>query len=189
VVEKDGNSFITGSHDGTLKEWNKTTCECLTSLELDSIILCLMITKDKSRLVCGMQNGYVEMRRVSDLGLISCLEIHFYKTDSICELEDGSFISASYCDSMKWWEERQKIQTFPVGDPMLHGRDQLQELTLLKLSDSQFVIGSQDKTIQVWNSKGECIETLYTDDEIDEMVRVGDSIVVNKDRLVVRRLK
>jgi len=186
-----------------------------------------MITRDKSRIVCGMQNGCVEMRRVSDLGLISCLEIHPYETDCICELEDGSFISASYCDTMKWWdEEGGESQIFPkypssVYSLLALNSDTLLAITeeglsiwdvldvsygeyrctseinfessiyaLLKLSDTQFVTGSRDKTIQVWNSKGECIETIYTDDEIDGMARVGDSIiVVNKDRLVDRRLK
>jgi len=51
---------------------------------------------------------------------------------------------------------------------------------MLKLSDDTFVTGSDDSKIQVWNDKGDCIETIHTSlPNIKTIFRVDDLIVIS----------
>ena len=67
----DDTTLLTGSLDRTMKVWNTTTCECLRTLQMSSSVYCLLKTKDKARFLCGLYDGTVQMRLVSDLGVLS----------------------------------------------------------------------------------------------------------------------
>lgn len=52
AMEKDDNTFLTGSTDNTIKVWNTDNCKCLKSFRLGSSVYCMTITKDKTRFLC-----------------------------------------------------------------------------------------------------------------------------------------
>jgi len=159
AVEKEENStFITGSRDATLKVWNTSSCECVTTLQMDDGVCCLLRTKDKSRIVCGLEGGIVETRRVSDLGLISSFKLHSGSVSSVCELEDGSFVSASGNapddEALKRWnEEGTVLQTFQGHSEGVYG--------VIELNSNTFVSSGGNTSLKIWEvSTGECLHTL-----------------------------
>jgi len=102
VIEKDDNTLLTASADETLKVWNTTTCECLETFP--KRVSALLRTKSKSTIVCGLLDGTVEMRRVSDLSLLSSFQVHSSAVLCLCELEDGSFVSGAGTTLLVWDE-------------------------------------------------------------------------------------
>jgi len=62
VVEKDDDTFITASRGGIMKVWNKTTCECLHTLNVRDSIFYLSRSRDKSTIVVGKCYGGIELR-------------------------------------------------------------------------------------------------------------------------------
>ena len=145
AIEKDDNLLCTASSDETLKVWNTTTCECLDTLQMSGSVHSLLKTKEKTRFVCGLTNGRVEMRQVSDLGLISSFDLHgrFDAIKSICELEDGSFVSASY-KMMKGWDEKGTVlQTFSGHSAYIK--------SVIELNRDVVVSASLDKTLKMWS--------------------------------------
>jgi len=222
-VDVDHDTFITVGYDRTVRKWNKTTCEGLCfATARDSILSVLTVPIDKSRVLCGLSDGGIEMRRANDLGLISLFEIHSTEVWSISQLNDGSFVSASTDSTVKRWDENgMVIQTFSedltggfvrvieltsdvivassldttliwkVSTGDLLRKTSLRSEALIKLSNDKFVTGSTDNMIHVWNGiTGECIETITSDDPIEAMTRVGDSILTTSgDLMEVRRLK
>jgi len=96
VVEKDSNTLITAARDKTLKEWNISTCQCLKSHELPSEPFSMMKTRSNSIIICGLMNGKVELRILSDLSLITSLSLNNPLSEPVIycipELEDGTFV-------------------------------------------------------------------------------------------------
>jgi len=70
-----------------------------------------MRTKDKLYIVCGLSDGGVEMRATNnDLRVISLFEIHpRYIVRSICELDDGTFVSGSDEKTVKRWNSTGEV--------------------------------------------------------------------------------
>jgi len=241
-VEKENKTttLITGSYDGTLKEWNMTTYECIKSEEIQFRFYSMIKTNDNTRLICGLW-GAVEIRRTSDLGLISLTALHFDVISCICELkkyDDGDdshrgsiFVSGSYDETLKLWNNESTtkedtgsvIQIFSghsgwvtqvielrrniiVSGSMdcrlkvwnvITGHC-LQTLTLhawavrglQRLLSDTFVSASWDKTIRVWNERGECLYTATTQERMTAMARLGDHLITaGTYQLEVRRLK
>jgi len=108
-----------------------------------------------------------------------------YITDLI-ELKSDTVISASKDKTIRMW----RVSTEEcLWATKLEKKFFLERM--VKLSTRHFVGYSKwDRTIQVWNDKGECIETIGTFDEITAITRLGDSIVtVNRSAVQIRRLK
>jgi len=195
VVETDRKTIVTGSYDGTLKEWNTTTGECLKTVVTTAPVCCMIKTKCGTMLVCGMQNGTVQCRSLSDIdGFISFL-LHSREVKNICELEDGSFVTSSMDYTLKRWEVTtgavlrtfeghkewvyrlmelksdvivgatgERLRMWQVSTGMLLRTMNLHSngvFALIKLSKGMFASGSIDKTVRVWNDKGNCIQTIY----------------------------
>jgi len=113
--------------------------------------------KSKKSLVCGLYNGTVEIRRVSDLELLSSflLEHHAcYAILCVCELEDGSFVSGSADQTLKNWDGTGKrLHTF-IGHSKGVNR-------VIELKRDVIVSASNDSTVKIWRvSTGECLKTL-----------------------------
>jgi len=96
VVEKDTNTIITGSWDEKLKEWNTTTCECTNTESVGAIVYVMVKSRNESFFVCGLSDGYIQMRRLSDLSCISSFKIHEHGASTVCELAGGTYVSAEY---------------------------------------------------------------------------------------------
>jgi len=55
VVEIDNNTLVSSDHEEeTMQVWNIKTCKCLSSIVMSSRVLVLMMTKDKTTLLCGL---------------------------------------------------------------------------------------------------------------------------------------
>jgi len=108
VVEKeDGKTFVTASDDLRLMEWNVASRGCVASISIKSVACCLTRTKDKTRLVSGHANGWIDIRRSSDLTLESTFRRHWAAINCICELtSDGSFVTGSNDGTLVRWNPR-----------------------------------------------------------------------------------
>jgi len=71
VIDTDDSTIITASRDNLIGVWNKTTCDCLDLVEVDSAVCHLFKMKDGSRIACKLLDGTIEIRRRSDLRLLS----------------------------------------------------------------------------------------------------------------------
>ena len=173
AVEKDDNTLVTGSDD-TLKIWNTTTCECLDTLPMSLSVRCLLRKKDKSCIVCGFATGEVELRRVSDLGVLSSLKLHRnLPVLSICELEDGSVVSGVYNTMIRWDEKGTVLQAFSGHSNCIN--------RVIKLNSDVIVSASLDGKVKMWRvSTGECLRTLTLHfDNVCGLERVNDGVFVS----------
>jgi len=154
AAEIDDNAFVTsGLFDFTLRVWNKTTCQCLRSIETPAMY-CMIRTKNKSRIVCGMADGAVEIRRrTNGLDLITSFKVHPLGVTCICELEDGSFVSGSTDTTMKRWNGTGEVlQTFS-------GEHSSSVNRVLELKSGIVVASSADKTMTIWKvSAGQLLQ-------------------------------
>ena len=216
AMEKDDDTLITGSIDNTLKVWSTTTCECLDTLPVGSAVFCLLKTNDKSRFFCGLLGGgRVELRRVSDLGVLSYFTRYVWR---ICELEDGSFVSVSWKTMTRWDENNAVLQIFSGHSDVINGvialnRDVIVSASkdttvkmwkvstgvclrtlilhsdnvrgLEKVNDGVFASGSVDGRIVVWNEKGDCIETHQSNSQITAMTILRDGSIVTADKYLI----
>jgi len=151
---RDNHTFITSSTDYILKEWDIRTCECLTTIKIDGgYVRRMFITKDKTKLLFGLHNGFIELRRASDLAHISTIDIHDRQLIYwCCELEDGSFVSCS--KTMKrWTEDGRVLQNF--------AEDSSHIIQVIELKKDVIVSVSGRCELQMWKvSTGECLRTL-----------------------------
>jgi len=169
VIEKDKTTIITGSRDRTLKEWETTSCECINTLKIGSGVYCMLKTKTKLRFVCGLGNGMIEIRRVSDLVLLSSFNIHSDTVYCVCELKDGSFVSGANDYMLSRWNDCGKIlQVFPGHTDGVY--------KVIKLKNNIVVSAAGDRTLKLWKlSSGECLHTsdLHTND-ICGLIKISD---------------
>jgi len=142
-----------------------------------------MKTKDKTRVLCGLADGRVEIRRVSDLGLTSSFKIHNGEGGiwKICELEDGSFVSAEWKTMKRWDETGTVLQTFSGHSNEIR--------RLIELKSDVVVSGSNDKTLKMWKlSTGECLRTLsFHNGWVNGLEKMKDGVFVSgsTDRKIV----
>lgn len=181
AMERDDNTLLTGSFDRTMKVWNTTSCECLSTLRMRSQVWSLMKTKDKTRFVCGLYSGRVEVRRVNDLGVISSFMIHDEQVRSPCELEDGSFVSAAYKTMKRWDDKGTVLQTFSGHSNAIE--------RVIELKRDVIVSASYDKTVKIWRvSTGEALYTLTLRSEVCGLEKVMDGVLVAgsyRDKMIV----
>jgi len=138
-----------------LKEWIIDTCECLFTLEVGCEVYSLSKSKDNKRIACGLSDGRIEMRRMSDFGCWASFHFHSGAVYSLCTLEDGSFISGSGDRTMKRWsgEDGVVLQNFS-GHRNAISR-------VIQLKSDVIVSASLNKVLKIWKvSSGECLHTL-----------------------------
>jgi len=172
AAEIDENTFVTsGLFDYTLMVWNKTTCECLRSIET-SAVLCMIRTKNKLRIACGEYDGVVEMRRISDLYVVSSFKVHSCGVLSICELEDGSFVSGSNDETIKRWNDNGEVlQTLYV--------DSTTARVVLELQSDIIAAVYRNSEVAIWRvSTGQILSRLSHGYCTQEVVRLSrDNLV------------
>jgi len=170
-VEKDCDTLITGGVDKMLIEWNTKSHQWVNSIKAESPVWSVMITKRQktNRIVNGIQNGSVELRRWSDLELVDSFKFHTFGVSCIRELTDGSMISVSY-DKMTRWN--------------IEGGTVLQDFTeqwkgtlqVIELKPDVIVGASEHGMLTMWKaSTGECFHTM-TLSIPDEKRKVSNSI-------------
>jgi len=169
AVEIDKNTFLTAAYDATLKVWNKATCECLRSLETGRTVLCLIKSKDNSRIVCGKADAVIEIRRANNLSIISSIEPHFGSdVHCICELDDGTFVSEFSRGMMKRWDrDGNAIQLFS-GSTLTVDR-------VIELQRDIIVISSWDKKVTILKvSTEQRLHELQLSVAIDGLVKLSE---------------
>jgi len=75
AVERDQNTLVTGGTSYSLKVWNKTTYECIETIPTKNGIWSMAKTRDDLWIVCGFDDGTVEIRKKSDLSVASSFHI------------------------------------------------------------------------------------------------------------------
>jgi len=154
--EKDANTLITATPDNSMKQWNIRTGECLKTIELSSLACILIMTRDKSKVLCGLNDGSFELRRSTDLSLISTFILYNSYAVCCCELEDGSFVSGESTVMKRWNEEGRVLQTFSGHSELV--------LRVIELKRGIILSASIDKTMKMWKvSSGDCFLTLNQD--------------------------
>jgi len=111
-------------------------------------------TKDSISVVCGFENGTIEMMSLSDFRVNSHFKLHGDAVSCVSELSDGSFVSGA-CDNMvKRWNERGVVlQNFAGHTQWIWGA--------LELTGGTIVSASDDMTLKLWKlSTGECLRTM-----------------------------
>jgi len=97
---------------------------------------------------------------MSDLSLISSFKIHSAEVKSVCELEDGSFVSGSEDGVVKMWDNNGIVLQFFCG----HSGGIYK---VIKINSDTIVSASSDLTAKIWKvSTGECLHTLSFDDPL-----------------------
>jgi len=174
AVEKDANSLITVSLDETMKEWNIRTCECLMTINLHKKASNLLrMTKDKSKVLLECCDGRFEFRRASDLSHIITLKIHPFPAQCCCELDDGTFVSATFLTMQRWDESGKVLQTFSSEHS-----DNI--FRIIELSNGTIVTTSKDETLNLWKvSSGECLHCLTL-----HQSRVFELVKLSRDKFV-----
>jgi len=176
AVEKDINTLITGSSDRTLKVWDVTTCKCLNSVAVDDWMSNMIITKDRSKLICRTVRESIEIRRSSDLSLLSIIRTG--RGDCCCELKDGSFVSDSETELVRWNVKGSVIQTFSGHFHYIHN--------VIELNDSDILVSSTRNDVRMWDvSTGECLRILDVKREIIKLSR-GRFVTWERQSSVIR---
>jgi len=154
MVEKDTNTIITGSWDGKVKEWNTTTCECTNTDSVGARVYHMVKSRNESFFVCGLSDGHVQMRRLSDLSCISSFKIHLNGVSTICELAGGTYVSAEYDSTeIKRWNKKGRVIRTYSGH-----KDWIFKLIELRRN---VIVSIADNIVNIWKaSSGECLRTI-----------------------------
>jgi len=180
VVEKDDRNIITLSNDGTMKEWIMTPSSrgssshrCINTVL--STAYSMVKTKSNQSLVCGLQEGRIEIRRLDDLTSV-VTQFELYTGDlrslvmSLCELSDGTFVSGSFSSHIKRWTDAgTTLQTFSSGH-------EEPATTIIELNSDNHIIVSVTATtlkIKMWDIlSGACLHVLTTLQPIVGLVKL-----------------
>jgi len=128
--------------------------EVVNTQMLDGTVVCLTKTMNNSILICGLADGVVERRRMSDLSLISWAMVSF-QSKRIVELKDGTFMIGGCYGNLERWDEclERPLTTFS-GHSM--------EITkIIELNSTGVIVaGACDRTFRMWTASGECFRTV-----------------------------
>jgi len=169
AVELDDTTFLTGGSRRITKEWNKTTCECLRSFDLDGPVCSMMRSNDKAFLVLGKGDGVIEIRRPEDdLGIVSRFKLHVQGVYSLCQLTDGSYVSGSDDFIMKRWDSATGTVLKTFSEPYCAMR-------LIQLNSDTIVSSSWNFTAAVWKvSTGQLLHMILNGSPVLGVVKLTD---------------
>jgi WD40 repeat protein len=110
VVDREGNFFASGSHDGQIKLWEVNTGQIIATLEAYSnCVNCLCLSSDNKILVSGNSDNKIKLWNVETRELIGILgdrfSQHLGKVISVAISHDGkTLISNSSDRTTKIWD-------------------------------------------------------------------------------------
>ncbi|GJD08940.1 Phospholipase A-2-activating protein [Galdieria sulphuraria] len=175
VLALSDQVLVTGSRDETLKVWKYVEEDKQWKLESSfqvhkGFISCLAaLHTDQSRFPLVLSGGGDATIRATDIMTGSQVGIGEGHSNTVCDIQVGEatqfMISCSWdCTSIVWnWKEEEKgndivIRIFPLITLRGH---KASVWSAIILSFGCFQTASADKTIKLWNERGECLETLY----------------------------
>ena len=165
VIERDDGNIIgtTGMFEMSFKMWNKTTGECLKSqiTETRTFRMLRCENKNSDLFVCATHNGNIEVRRLSDLELVSSFKMHDIAVNCISELspEEGDGVdglsSSSSClfvsgalSEMTCWDLKTTKVLWSSSDSHPRWINHIVQLTGRKMIAS---VG-EDRKIKLWKT-------------------------------------
>jgi len=165
VVERDEDGAIIVLGNGVLNVWNTTTFECTDTVPLTKQVWSMVKTRNNKSLVCGRKDGWIEIRRMNELGeIVNLFNVHGDPSGNlnsqlnrplvlcICELTDGTFVSGAENALVRWNDSGVLLQHFSgcKDNP----------LRVIELKSDIIVSSSFDIT-QIWRvSTGVCLHLL-----------------------------
>jgi len=168
VVEKGEQTILTGSQNMYLMEWDIASHQRTRSLHIGVTLSCLVVTKDKSIVVCGLMNGVIQVYRARDMIRISSFRAHreHGAIECVCELTDGTFLSGSYGMS-RWDKKGTRLQEFEGFSEYI--------TDLIELKNDVIVSASGDKTLRMWQvTTEECLWAVRLHNRsIDRLVKLS----------------
>eukprot|EP01102_Stenamoeba_stenopodia_P008907 TRINITY_DN2604_c0_g1_i9.p1 TRINITY_DN2604_c0_g1~~TRINITY_DN2604_c0_g1_i9.p1 ORF type:complete len:412 (+),score=58.54 TRINITY_DN2604_c0_g1_i9:261-1496(+) len=146
VMEVDDNTFISGSADLTIKVWNKTTGECLRTVQTTDSIWSLLRLRNNSTFLCGLRDGKMEERSLNNFETLHTLHNHTHAVCSMCEVSSGAVVSASVDATLKVWDMKTKTVIYTMTGHS-SGVNKVIELR----NTTTVASGSHDQTVCVWD--------------------------------------
>jgi len=154
VVRLRNDSILTGSRDGTVKEWNTSSCQCINTIEIGSAVFCAIKARNESCVLFGLDNGRILTWNISSQSFVSSFKPHSDTVYCVVELEDGSFVSGSGDTTIKRWEKNGTVLQVLSGH-----NDWVRKM--IQLNSHVLVSASDDMTLKMWQiSTAECLRTL-----------------------------
>jgi len=170
AAEKDDKTLVTASAGGGLKEWNMESYECINSIQLDFTVRAMLQTRSRLYIVCGSDNGTIEIRRSNDLRAVVSSFKFQTTVRTICELTDGSFVSGCEDTELKRWNRNGTVlQTF----------DHSNVLKVMELK-SDVIVSATDANLKVWRvSTGDCLHTLNDSFSCIQLLKLSETLFLS----------
>jgi len=155
---------------------------------MDGVNKLLITKKNDPHLICGLYNGRVEARRLSDLRTVASIRLISYITCMV-ELEDGTLLLSTSKELKRWDRSQGTVRAIPNSIPIVR-MIELRPNVIVSVTDSS-------KAIKIWRlTTSECLHylTKHKSDVIgleklktgyfvtalrDETIRVWDESGVN----------
>ncbi len=149
--------FISGSDDGSIKEWDPATGACTRTFEgHQSAVNTIAYRLDGDRFLSGLEDGTIKEWDTATGECIRTFEGHKSRINSVAYRPDGGrFISGSDDGSIKEWDPATGacIRTF-------EGQTHHINSVAYRPDGGRFISGSNDGTIKEWDTAtGACIRT------------------------------
>ena len=165
--------FASASNDKTIRIWDYKEKSIINTLKSDSSILCLIKLKD-GKLCSSEDDRLIKIWDWENGECIYNLIGHKNRVRSICQLEDGTFLSGDDDSKIIIWKNKEIFKTLEGHEKEIR--------TLCQIDDNHFASGSIDNTIKIWNYKSlKCIQTLESKDEghnsnVTNIIKLGKNI-------------
>jgi len=156
LTKCNDNIFASASNDKTIRIWNYKERKIINTINTDSDVLSLIKLKDGK--LCSSENDcLIKIWDWENGECIYNLIGHKNRVRSICQLEDGTFLSGDDDSKIIIWKNKEISNTLEGHKKEIR--------TLCQIDDNHFASGSIDNTIKIWNYKSsKCIQTLENKD-------------------------
>ncbi|KAG9397597.1 Serine/threonine-protein kinase [Carpediemonas membranifera] len=179
VATSPDGSIVTASYDGTVKQWDATTSQCIRTMKYRWHVWCVAISPDGSTIASGGDKG-IKLWDTTAGWRTKTLSGHTDTVRCLAFSSDGrTLVSGSEDSTAKVWdvETEQCRQTLTGHSKAVYG-------VAISIDGSTIHTGSQDRKAKQWSSAtGECIRTMdHGSGVITIAVSPDDAILVSGGR-------
>ena len=168
--------MISGSEDKSIKIWDIQKKKCLNTISLDFNKIDALLYLNENKLLVGTHN-VVKMINIKSKEIISNFIGHEKGICSIINIDDFTFATSSYDNSIKIWDLTSKM-----CDYTLYGHD-MPVFCILLLKDGRLISGSgsRNKCLKIWNlDKKICEVTLVGHKrEVKDIKQLNNGLVLS----------
>jgi len=149
--------IVTGANDGSINIWSICTGLTLRTITAGSGVFSLKLVNESIELVCGLQNGNIEIYNVNDGSLKLTLFGHTSSVRDLTLVSKSNLLASSSSDlTVRIWNLTTNTCKF-----ILSGHSGLVYGLKLMNSDELLASGSADFTLLIWNiTSGELLRNL-----------------------------